>query len=161
NPHTYRLMESCADHVHWAGGDWTSSRGGVGAHDEAGGGHAHSGAMVYLADTWPKEYRGQLFMGNLHGSRINMDRLERKGSGYVSKRGFDIMKAHDPWFRPITVLQAADGNVFVSDWNDTGECHNYDKTYPSGRIYRLEYVKGVVPPAVNLLTLDDAGLAHL
>ena len=26
NPHVYGLMESCADHMHWAGGDWTSSR---------------------------------------------------------------------------------------------------------------------------------------
>src|SRR5207249_1002597 len=33
-----------------------------------------------------------------------------------------------------------------SDWNDTGECHNYDKTYPSGRIYRVEYVKDKMSP---------------
>lgn len=30
NPYTYSLMESCADHLHWAGGPWTSSRGGQG-----------------------------------------------------------------------------------------------------------------------------------
>lgn len=158
NPHVYGLIESCADHTHWAGGHWTSSRGAAGAHDEAGGGHAHAGAMVYLADAWPKEYRGQLFMGNLHGSRINMDRLEKKGSGYVSKRGFDIMKANDPWFRPLTVLQAPDGNVFVSDWHDTGECHNYDKTYPSGRIYRLEYVAAVPRGVDDVAGLDDVRL---
>ena len=23
NPHVYGLMDSCADHIHWAGGDWT------------------------------------------------------------------------------------------------------------------------------------------
>jgi putative membrane-bound dehydrogenase-like protein len=28
NPHIYGLMESCADHQHWAGGHWTTSRGG-------------------------------------------------------------------------------------------------------------------------------------
>jgi len=159
-PNTYGLIESCADHTHWAGGHWTNSRGAVGAHDEAGGGHAHSGAMVYLADAWPKEYRNQLFMGNLHGSRINMDRLETKGSGYVSKRGLDIMKANDPWFRPITVIQSADGNVFVSDWHDTGECHNYDKTYPSGRIYRLEYVKADAPKYIEIAECDDLSLAE-
>lgn len=162
NPYTFDLMESCADHTHWAGGSWTDSRGAKGAHDEAGGGHAHVGAMVYLSDTWPKEYRGQLFMGNLHGARINMDCLERKGSGYVSHRGFDPFMAHDPWFRPITVLQAPDGNVFISDWNDTGECHNYDKTYPSGRIYRMEYVKGTKPlEKFNIATMTDEELVKL
>src|SRR5262249_2628201 len=45
NPHLYELMESCADHLHWAGGAWQESRGGGGKHGEAGGGHAHVGAM--------------------------------------------------------------------------------------------------------------------
>src|SRR5207244_3459507 len=29
NPHWYSLMQSCADHIHWAGGAWQSSRGAV------------------------------------------------------------------------------------------------------------------------------------
>ena len=36
--------------------------------------------------------------------------------------------------------------MFVSDWHDTGECHNYDKTHPSGRIYHVNYGK---PASVN------------
>ena len=43
NPHTYSLMESCADHIHWGGGAWTTSRNGKGEHSRAGGGHAHAG----------------------------------------------------------------------------------------------------------------------
>ncbi len=46
NPYCYGLMESCADHIHWAGDNWTSSRGGKGAHSDAGGGHAHAGALI-------------------------------------------------------------------------------------------------------------------
>ena len=42
-PHRYALMETCADHIHWAGGQWTDSRDGKGKHGEAGGGHAHVG----------------------------------------------------------------------------------------------------------------------
>ena len=53
------------------------SRGGKGAHDDAGGGHAHAGAMVYLGDNWPDEYRNRVFMCNLHGNRVNQDLLER------------------------------------------------------------------------------------
>jgi len=54
NPHSYGLLESCADHIHWAGGPWQSSRGGQGEHSVTGGGHAHAGAMVYLGDNWPR-----------------------------------------------------------------------------------------------------------
>ena len=44
NPHLYGLMETCADHIHWAGGRWPDSRERAGAkHGEAGGGHAHVG----------------------------------------------------------------------------------------------------------------------
>ena len=86
NPHCYGLIESCADHIHWAGGDWTSSRGGKGAHSAAGGGHAHAGACVYLGDTWPAEYRNRVFMCNLHGNRLNQNVLKRSGSGYVASR---------------------------------------------------------------------------
>ena len=51
----------------------------------AGGGHAHCGLMCYQGGTWPKEYHGKLFMGNLHGHRINVDVLTPKGSGYVAR----------------------------------------------------------------------------
>ena len=30
NPNLYGLIESCADHIHWAGGEWTDSREGKG-----------------------------------------------------------------------------------------------------------------------------------
>jgi putative membrane-bound dehydrogenase-like protein len=147
NPFCYGLIESCADHLHWAGGPWTSSRGGEGAHGDSGGGHAHAGAMVYLGDNWPDRWRGQVFMGNIHGSRLNMDLLKRQGSGYVSSRGLDIMFAHDSWFRPLSLFYGPDGGVFVADWHDTGECHNNDKTHPSGRIYKVTYG---APAAVNV-----------
>jgi putative membrane-bound dehydrogenase-like protein len=139
NPHVYGLMQSCADHIHWAGGDWTKSRGGLGAHDAAGGGHAHAGALIYQGDNWPDAYRGHLFTCNLHGSRINQDFFERKGSGYVAKHGRDFLLAHDENFRGLVLTPAADGGVFVADWHDTGECHNYDKTQPWGRIFKVTY----------------------
>jgi putative membrane-bound dehydrogenase-like protein len=161
DPHTYGLMESCADHIHWAGGDWTTSRGGKGAHGDAGGGHAHAGAMVYLGDNWPAAYRNRVFLCNIHGSRVNQDVLERRGSGYVARHGKDFLLANDPWFRGLSLLYGPDGGVFVSDWNDTGECHNYDKVHStSGRIYKVTYGKPA-PVAVDLARLDDEHLVRL
>jgi putative membrane-bound dehydrogenase-like protein len=138
-PNCYALMESCADHIHWAGGGWTSSRGGKGAHSAAGGGHAHAGALVYLGDNWPASYRNKVFMCNLHGNRLNQNVLKRSGSGYIASRAPDFLFANDEWFRGLGLQAAADGGVFVSDWHDTGECHNYDKTHPSGRVYKVTY----------------------
>jgi putative membrane-bound dehydrogenase-like protein len=161
NPNVYGLMKSTCDHIHWGGGDWTSSRGGKGAHDAPGGGHAHAGLMIYLGDAWPKEYRNGAFMCNLHGNRVNHDLLEQKGSGYVIKHGQDFLMANDPWFRGIAIHQGPQGEAYVADWCDTGECHNYDRVdRTNGRIYRLSY--GPVKPfGQDLQKLTDVELAKL
>jgi putative membrane-bound dehydrogenase-like protein len=160
NPYCFGLMESCADHIHWGGGDWTSSRGGKGGHNKPGGGHAHAGALVYLGDNWPRKYRNHIFMCNIHGNRLNQDVLERSGSGYVAHHGKDFLMANDPWFRGLVLKAAADGGVFVADWHDTGECHNYDKVHPSGRVYKITYGKPKAA-ALNLAKLSDEKLVRL
>src|SRR5262249_54465688 len=122
------------------------------------GGHAHVGAMVYLGDNWPDEYRGGLFTCNLHGNRVNHDLLERRGSGYVARHGKDFLFANDPWFRGLAIHQGPDRGVFASDWTDTGECHNYQVAHrTTGRIYKVTYGK-VTPVHVDLARLTDAEL---
>jgi putative membrane-bound dehydrogenase-like protein len=141
NPHVYGLMESCADHLHWAGGHWSTARGGPTNHD-FGGGHAHSGCMIYLGDNWPSEYRGNVFMLNIHGQRMNRDILERHGSGFVARHASDFAFSKDPWFRGLHAKYGPDGGVYISDWSDIGECHDAkeaecDKT--GGRIFKIFY----------------------
>jgi putative membrane-bound dehydrogenase-like protein len=160
NPHLYGLLASCADHLHWGGGNWTESRGGKGIHDQPGGGHAHVGAMVYLGDNWPDRYRGGLFTCNLHGSRVNHDVFEPRGSGVVAHHAPDFLLANDPWFRGLTIQYGPDGGVFVSDWCDTGECHNNDKVHISGRIYKVTYGKPT-PWHGDVARLGDAELVRL
>ncbi len=157
----FGLMESPADHIHWGGGPWTESRGGKGKHDEAGGGHAHVGAMVYLGDNWPDRYRNTLFTVNLHGNRISNDTLERKGSGYVARHAPDFLRTADTWFRGLELKCGPDGGVYVTDWVDTGECHNYkvaDKS--NGRIYKVTYGTPKTA-AVDLRARSDRDLAAL
>jgi putative membrane-bound dehydrogenase-like protein len=157
----YSLIESCADHIHWGGGSWTSSRGGVGMHDQPGGGHAHAGAMIYLGDTWPAEYRNRIFMCNIHGNRLNQDLLERKGSGYVLHHGKDFLMAHDTWFRGLIVQLAPDGGMYVADWCETGECHSYKERHERGRIYKVSYGKPETKPRPALLKASDEELVQL
>lgn len=162
NPHLYGLMDSCSDHRHFAGNDWTKSRGGQGEHSELGGGHSHAGAMVYLGDNWPDRYRHTIMMGNIHGNRLVYDELERKGSGYTGRHGGSFLMANDPWFRPISIAYGPDGGVFVSDWNDLGECHDNDGAYrASGRIYKITYGKTKPTGDLDLARLDDRELVNL
>jgi putative membrane-bound dehydrogenase-like protein len=98
NTHTYKLMDTCADHLHFVG-EWTEVRKGPNRNLDAGGGHAHVGAMVYLGDNWPDAYRNGLFTCNLHGNRVNNDVLQRSGSGYAARHGKDLILANDTWFR--------------------------------------------------------------
>ena len=81
NPNVYGLMETLR-RPHPLGRrslDTTRARPAHGKHGEAGGGHAHVGAMIYLGDNWPDRYRNSVFTCNIHGHRVNHDRLEREG----------------------------------------------------------------------------------
>jgi hypothetical protein len=160
-PHTYALMPTCADHLHWGGGLWTESRGNQPKHSAAGGGHAHVGAMIYLGDNWPAEYRNTLFTCNLHGLRVNNDTLEQHGSGYVAHHGKDFLFMTDPFFRGLALKYGPDGGVYMSDWSDTGECHDYDEIHrESGRIYKITY-GDVKREKVDVAKLSDDELVSL
>jgi putative membrane-bound dehydrogenase-like protein len=163
NPYSFELLDATSDHLHWGGGDWTTSRGGQGIHSEAGGGHAHAGAMVYLGDNWPDRYRDSIFMCNIHGNRVNNDLLERSGSGYVGRHGKDFLFANDVWFRGLNLKYGPDGGVYLSDWCDNGECHNVAQTdRTSGRMYKIVYGQpNPVPADLDLTKLSDAELANL
>ncbi len=143
NRHVYETIEHTADHYHWDTGAeaWNDIRKGVtGSTSALGGGHAHMGCLIYNAGIWPEKYRGKLFTCNLHGRRVNMDILERQGVGYVAHHGEDFLLMEDPWFRGLDLLAGPDGQMWINDWSDTGECHDNDGIHrTSGRIYRVVY----------------------
>ena len=137
---TYERIPTIADHLHFT--NTKNIRQGLGTPEEdvAGGGHAHSGTMIYLGDNWPDDFRGHVFMNNIHGRRINHDRLARAGSGYTAAHAPDVLRASDPWFMGVTLAYGPDGGVFVSDWSDTGECHSTKNTRKdTGRIYKITH----------------------
>jgi len=162
NPYLYALMGSCSDHKHFAGNDWTKSRGGLGEHNELGGGHSHAGAMIYQGDNWPAEFRHRILMANIHGNRLLYDELERSGSGYIGRHGNSFLMANDPWFRGVMIGSGPDGGVYASDWNDLGECHDSDGSYrASGRIYKVTYGKTRPVENLNVAALSDIELVKL
>ena len=160
-PYRYGLIEQTADHYHWnTQKSWGYSRSDPGA-DALGGGHAHSGLMIYQGDNWPEEYYGHLFTLNYHGRRINQDLLEPRGSGYVGRHGSDLVKFGDPWFRGIDLDYGPDGGVFVLDWSDTGECHGDTGVHrATGRIYKLTYNDIHSSQSLSLLTNSLANFSN-
>jgi putative membrane-bound dehydrogenase-like protein len=165
DPHLYELMPQTADHFHWHTAEaWSDVRQGVTpATDEAGGGHAHCGLMIYEGGNWPQQFAGKALMVNLHGRRLNQDRLERAGSGYLARHEADIFQVGDPWFRGIDLTYGPDGGVLILDWSDIGECHENDGVHrSSGRIYKIVYDRPKKPvPGRNLAELTNADLVPL
>ncbi len=164
DPRVYELIDQHADHVHWATGEvWTTVRQGVSqATLAAGGGHAHVGLLVYQGGQWPEPWTGRLLTANFHGRRLNVERLDRVGSGFVGRHEPDAFLFADPWFRPTDIIAAPDGGVFVSDWSDTGECHDNDGVSRStGRIYKLVHGDGAPREPADLTTLSPLELVGL
>lgn len=152
NPYAYERIQPICDHKHWAGGVWYSSRGAHGEHGEKGGGHAHTGAMIYMGGAWPDKYRGTIFMGNIHGNRINNDWFERDKSGFIGRHGSDFLLGNNQWFRCLAQKSGPDGQVYISDWHDVGECHDRDGSHrSSGRIYKVSWdeAKDVTVPVLK------------
>lgn len=160
NPYLYQLIDQIADHYHFdTGRAWNETRNLEGDTDRLGGGHAHCGAMIYLGNNWPEQYRGLLFTINMHGRRLNMERLERNGVGYVGRRAGDVFKNSEIWFRGIDLSYGPDGSVIVADWSDVGECHENDGVHrTSGRMYRLAYGTPKAPAKLGLRNWTTAEL---
>jgi putative heme-binding domain-containing protein len=77
---------------------------------------------------------------NLHGRRVNVEAIERKGSALVMKHQPDILKSDDQWFRGIELGQGPDGAVTILDWSDIGECHDQDGIHrTTGRIFKVSH----------------------
>jgi len=160
-PFFYDDIKTIGDHVHWAG-----SKGPHAANarsDSAGGGHAHAGLMVYLGDSFPADYRGKLFMNNIHGQRINMDIPERRGSGFVGKHGADFANFNDTWSQTMNLLYDQNGSVYVIDWYDKNQCHHnnvegHDRS--NGRIFKIVYGDTKWTP-VDLQKKSDDELVQL
>jgi putative membrane-bound dehydrogenase-like protein len=160
NPYTYADIQTIADHRHYVG---ENPHGGNGKSNDAGGGHAHSGAMIYLGGAWPEEYRGRIFMNNIHGQRLNTDILKPQGSGFVGSHGPDFLLTGDLASQILNIRYGPDGNCFLIDWYDTNACHHnniegHDRS--NGRIYKIVYGDKATKQ-VNLNELDDVALAKL
>jgi putative membrane-bound dehydrogenase-like protein len=140
NPYTYDDIKTIGDHVHWLGN--RGPHAGNFRSAAAGGGHAHAGAMIYMGNSWPAEYRNQIFMNNINGAKLNIDSFTSKGSGYVASHQKDFLAMNDSWSQWLNFKYDASGSVWAIDWYDQNQCHSpnpdvHDKSL--GRIFKITH----------------------
>ena len=162
NPYTFDDIKTIARHRHWVGNQWNDADRA--RSDSNGGGHAHAGAMFYLGGAWPEQYRNQLFMNNIHGSRLNQDVISKtKGSGYSGDAAPDFLFANDLSSQILYLTYGPDGQVTMIDWYDRNQCHHgnvegHDRS--NGRIFKIVY-NDAKPVRVDLTKLSNKDLVDL
>jgi putative heme-binding domain-containing protein len=122
---------------------------------------AYCGIHWFDSDAYPPEYREKLYMGNIHGNCINVDRLERKGSTYKGHGEPDFLTANDVWFMPVVQKTGPDGCLYILDWYDRYHCYQDARRDPEGidrlkgRLYRIRYKDVPRAPKFDLANETD------
>ncbi len=174
NPYIYEDLPTIADHLHYGDGTFASMQAGGGVNRDlvlrsaastsmVGGGHAHCGMAIYLGDSFPDSYYGELFFNNLHGHRIVRESVVADGSGYIGLHRPDLVRTIDHAFVGVGVMLGPDGSLFFSDWHDPQTCHNRDPEIwdrSNGRIFRLRY-GDADSTATGLVSASDSELITL
>ena len=110
---------------------------------DAGGGHAHAGCMIYLGDNWPDRVP-QRRLQLQHPRQPHQPRHPRT-QGLRLRRPATARTSCSRTTRGSAASAldyGPDGGVYVSDWSDTGECHNYKVAHTTtGRIYKIVHGK--------------------
>ncbi|MFT5854293.1 MAG: putative membrane-bound dehydrogenase-like protein, partial [Verrucomicrobiales bacterium] len=122
---------------------------------------AHGGARFYLADQFPEEYRGRLFMCNIHDHGILTDKVERQGSGYVGRHGDDFMMANDLQWLGFNLELGPDAALYALDWHDADICGRRVVHEETGRIFRISYGEPKPLEKFDLAKLGDADLVTM
>ena len=106
---------------------------------------AYCGIEYFDSAAYPDAYREKLYMGNIHGGCINVDRITRSGATYEGFGEPDFLTANDVWFMPVAQKVGPDGCLYVLDWYDRYHCYQDASADPKGvdrghgRLYRVVY----------------------
>jgi putative heme-binding domain-containing protein len=113
--------------------------------DHLHGSTAISGVSLYDANSFPTEYRDQIYSGNVMTSRINRDRVARRGATMIATEIQDFLTSDDPWFRPVDIQLGPDGALYVADFYNRIIGHyevpleHPGRDRDSGRIWRIRH----------------------
>jgi putative heme-binding domain-containing protein len=164
--HLWHLVET--GYYHRQGGPYPPYTWPIGSivdhvHQKA----AYCGIHYFDSPAYPAEYRGRLYMGNIHGNCVNVDVLERSGSTYRAKARPDFLRANDSWFMPVAQKTGPDGCLYILDWYDRYHCYQDANRDPAGidrlkgRLYRVRYQETPRRNGFDLAASSDDRLLEL
>ena len=119
-----------------------------------------SGVNIYRGSVYPKEFHGNLFVGDVQGNLIHRRVLKQDGVTFSSERvekESEFLRSTDNWFRPANLVNAPDGTFHIVDmYRETIETPDsmvpeilkmvdFRSGHDHGRVYRLA-PKGFQPP---------------
>lgn len=116
-----------------------------------------TGVTIYRGDTFPADYHGNAFIGDVGGNLIHRKLITKNGAEFLATRAeknVEFIASPDNWFRPVNFTNTPDGNLLILDmYRETIE-HPFSIPEPIkkhldltsgkdlGRLYKLVPEKG-------------------
>ena len=78
-----------------------------------------TGVTIYRGNAWPKEFHGNLLVGDIANNLIYRATLSQDGLQLVATRAdkeVEFLSSQDIWFRPVQMANAPDGTLYVLDF---------------------------------------------
>src|SRR5690606_3594129 len=85
--------------------------------DVFGGFTSAAGHNFYTARAFPKKYWNRAaFVAEPTGHLLHINFMEKNGTDYYDKPGFNLLAGADEWVAPVFAQVGPDGAVWVADW---------------------------------------------
>ncbi|MEK6258127.1 MAG: PVC-type heme-binding CxxCH protein [Planctomycetota bacterium] len=101
---------------------------------------------IYAADQFPREYHGNIFVGNVVTNIIHRDVIQWRGSSPWVEKPEDFVTCDDWWFHPVDLQLGPDGALYISDfYNSIIGHYEVDLKHPRrdrhrGRVWRVVWM---------------------
>jgi putative membrane-bound dehydrogenase-like protein len=134
-----------------------------------------TGITIYRGSSYPANYRGNVFVGDVGGNLVHRKRLNVDGATYLASRADpqeEFLASTDNWFRPVNFANTPDGTLLILDmYRETIE-HPLSIPEPikkhldltsgkdRGRLYNLVHSGASRRPKPNLSRATSAELTQ-
>jgi len=135
-----------------------------------------TGITIYRGTSYPAEYRGNVFVGDVGGNLVHRKILSVDGATFLASRAdkdVEFLASTDNWFRPVNSVNTPDGTLLILDmYRETIE-HPLSIPEPikrhldltsgkdRGRLYNLIYAGARQRPRPKLSEAPQAELVGL
>jgi putative membrane-bound dehydrogenase-like protein len=77
-----------------------------------------TGISIYRGSSYPPQYRGNVFVGDVGGNLVHRKTLQIDGATYLARRADpkgEFLASTDNWFRPVNFANTPEGTLLILD----------------------------------------------